>query len=170
MNNKWIKILLVASLALNAAFAGKYILRKINPPRHQKPFHKKLVKNPGENPGVKQIRSELNLSKEQLKEVRSIIKQYRIDMLGYKQEILNQRIDIIESFSDQQFNQEDLTKKTAALNELENQLNLSFIATLVKINDLLDSQQRMDFLLKLSRNWFFIDDSGRRRGRRGRHE
>jgi Spy/CpxP family protein refolding chaperone len=58
---------------------------------------------------------------------------------------------------DTDFNLEDIEKKTGELNELENQLNLLFVETLIQINNLLEPEQRLTFLYKLSQNWFFID-------------
>ena len=35
-------------------------------------------------------------------------------------------------------------------------LDLEFVDTMVRVTNILDSKQRLDFLYKLSENWFFI--------------
>ena len=65
-------------------------------------------------------------------------------------------MDIIDELGDPAFNLENIKTKIDELNELENRLNLEFVGTMVQITNILDSKQRLDFLYKLSENWFFI--------------
>lgn len=143
VENKWVKIILVASLAFNLAFVSTAVYRKFTPPR--------------ESTGKSIFKEDLNLKAEQKEQIKGIIKKFRISLLDYKQDILDKRIAIIEAMSDTEFNLEDIEKKTKELNEQENQLNLLFVDTLIRINDLLEPEQRLNFLYKLSQNWFFIN-------------
>ena len=144
MNNKWLKVLLAASLAFNLAFVSTAIYRHFRAPgktSHDKP----------------PLEQDLKLGEKQEGEIKIIIKQFRINLLKYKQEILDKRIAIIEAMSDTEFNPGEIEGKTGELNQLENQLNLMFVDTLLQINALLEPEQRLNLLYKLSKNWFFID-------------
>jgi Spy/CpxP family protein refolding chaperone len=143
MQNKWVKIILVASLAFNLAFVTTAIYRKLSTPQKN---HGKLI-----------FKDDIKLKEEQKEKIKRIIKKFRISLLDYKQDILDKRISIIEAMSDTEFNLEDIEKKAKELNERENQLNLLFVDTLIRINALLEPEQRLNFLYKLSQNWFFIN-------------
>jgi Spy/CpxP family protein refolding chaperone len=141
MQNKWIKVIFVASLAFNLAFVATALYRILDshPQKHAKSFCQK----------------EFKLKKEQKEEIKKIIKQFKINLSEYKQDILDKRISIIEAMSDTEFNLEDIEKKTEELNQLENQLNVQFVDVLIRINAILEAEQRLNFLYKLSQNWFF---------------
>ncbi len=79
--------------------------------------------------------------------------------------ILGKRIAIVEAMGDPEFDPEDVKTKTGELNELENQLNLVFVNSLIEITNVLDNQQRLNFLIKLSRNWFFMKEKRKRSSR-----
>ena len=143
MQNKWLKIILVASLAFNLAFVSTAVYRKFTAPR--------------ENTGKLICKEDFKLKEEQKEKIKRIIKKFRLSLSDYKQDILDKRIAIIEAMSDTEFNPEDIEKKTEELNERENQLNLLFVDTLIRINALLEPEQRLNFLYKLSQNWFFIN-------------
>lgn len=143
--SKLVRIILVASLALNTAFIVSYFFGgKSNP----------------EEENLEEYRMDLNLQDKQQKEIEAIIKTFRINLLRFKQEILSKRMEIIEELGDPEFDPENLKAKTNELNELENQINLGFINTLIEINGALSTRQRIDFLLKLSQNWFFVKNGG----------
>jgi Spy/CpxP family protein refolding chaperone len=148
VQNKWLKIILVASLAFNLAFVSTAVYRK--------------VFTPGQKPGKSICKEDLKLKKEQKEKFKRIIKEFRINLSDYKQDILDKRIAIIEAMSDTEFNLEDIEKKTKELNERENQLNLLYVDTLIRISDLLEPEQRLNFLYKLSPNWFFINKDKKR--------
>jgi Spy/CpxP family protein refolding chaperone len=143
MQNKWVKIILVASLAFNLAFLSTAVYKNFIAPR--------------KNPGKLICKDELKLKEEQKEKIKRIIKEFKISLLDYKQDILDKRIAIIEAMGETEFNLEDIEKKTKELNERENQLNLLFVDTLIRINALLEPGQRLNFLYKLSQNWFFIN-------------
>lgn len=151
MKNKGLKILLAASLALNLAFVSTALYKKFTP--HEKSGGKEMT-----------FDRDFKLDPRQKEEIQKIIKKFKIDLLEYKQDILDKRIAIIEAMSDTEFNMTAIENKTAELNRLENRLNLLFVDTLIKINSLLEPEQRLTFLYQLSENWFFIDRS-RRPGR-----
>lgn len=65
-------------------------------------------------------------------------------------------MDIIDELGDPASNLENIKTKIDELNKLENRLNLEFVDTMVRVTNILDSKQRLDFLYKLSENWFFI--------------
>jgi Spy/CpxP family protein refolding chaperone len=148
MNKKWINILLVASLALNLAFVSTLVYRKLS---HHK-IEKIELKSPVENI----IENDLDLKNEQKADIKKIMKQFELKLFEYKQNILDQRIAIIEGMSDPDLNLQDIDAKTTQLNKLENELNLLFVDTLIQVNALLEPQQRLNFLYKLSKPWFFI--------------
>ena len=140
---KWLKLVLTASLALNLAFAAPYI------------YNKFLVKDAEPVKEIK-LKTTLNLREEQKEQLDTIIKKFKLSLMRYKQEILEKRIDIIDELGDPEFDPETITDCTNELNKLENELNLVFVETLVQINALLEPGQRLNFLYKLSKNWFFI--------------
>ncbi|UCH94047.1 MAG: hypothetical protein JSV88_27790 [Candidatus Aminicenantes bacterium] len=143
MKNKWLKIILVASLAFNLAFVSTAVYRKFASTTRKS---QELT-----------FKQDFKLQKDQKEEIKRIIKKFKISLLDYKQDILDKRISIIEAMSDTEFNLEDIEKKTRELNGLENELNLEFVDTLIRISALLESEQRLNFLYKLSQNWFFIN-------------
>ena len=143
MGNKWLKIILTASLALNLGFISTYIYKNVSRKSHRP---EKIVK----------YDEKLELKKEQKEAIDAVIKTFRIDKLKFKQDILEKRMDIIDELGDPAFNLENIKTKIDELNELENRLNLEFVDTMVRVTNILDSKQRLDFLYKLSENWFFI--------------
>jgi Spy/CpxP family protein refolding chaperone len=156
MKAKWLKLVLAASLALNLSFAVPYI------------YNKFFVKHKEPEKEIKlETKTTLNLQKEQKEQLSSIIKKFRLNLMRYKQEILEKRIDIIDELGDPEFDPETITTRTNELNQLENELNLFFVDTLIQINALLEPGQRLNFLYKLSKYWFFIDKRKSFRKRRG---
>jgi len=148
MQNKWVKIIFAASLAFNLAFVSTAVYRKFTAPR--------------ENQGKAIYKEDIKLDGEQKEKIKQIIKQFRITLSDYKQDILDKRIAIIEAMSDTEFNLDDIEKKTKELNERENQFNFLFVDTLIQINALLEPGQRLNFLYKLSQDWFFIDNKDKK--------
>ena len=148
MQNKWVKIIFAASLAFNLAFVSTAVYRKFTAP--------------GENHGKFICKEDIKLDGEQKEKIKRIIKQFRISLLEYKQDILDKRIAIIEAMSDTEFNLDDIEKKTRELNERENQFNLLFVDTLIQINALLEPGQRLNFLYQLGQDWFFIDNKDKK--------
>ena len=84
---------------------------------------------------------------------------FQINLLKFKQDILEKRMDLIEELGDPEFEIENINAKVGQLNELENNLNQAFIETLIQINGTYDSKQWLNLLSKLSENWFFIKDN-----------
>jgi Spy/CpxP family protein refolding chaperone len=144
MGNKWLKIILAASLALNLAVLSTYIYKNVF---HQDRKSEHIVK----------FDAKLKLQKKQKEEIDAVIKKFRIDKLKFKQDILEKRMDIIDELGAPAFDLENINTEIGELNELENQLNLEFVDTMVQVTNILDSKQRLDFLYKLSENWFFIE-------------
>ncbi|MCP4217701.1 MAG: periplasmic heavy metal sensor, partial [bacterium] len=147
MKIKWVKLILAASLALNVAFIAPFVYRNCFPDDTGKT-------EPSEKVSEQNIR--LSLNKAQKKQVHTVIKTFRMDMMEYKRDILAKRIDIIDELGNPEFDEETLTTRTNELNELENKLNHLFVTTMVEIAAILESEQRLNFLYRLSRNWFFI--------------
>ena len=145
MKGKWIKIVLVASLAFNVAFVAAMVYKK-SASKTLKPEETFTFK------------TEFNLNDTQRIRINKIMKKFKIDLLKFKQDILEKRMDIIEELGDADLNIENIDKMTEELNELEKQLNLIFVDTLVQINNILDTKQRINFLYKLSKNWFFVEN------------
>jgi len=143
MQIKWSKILLAASLAFNLAFVLTWSGRS----RSQE-SREATTKDP--------IYNALKLNRAQEDKVGAIIKQSRIDILQFKQEILDLRMDIVEELSQPDYDPDMLREKIEALNQLESKMNHAFVETLVQISDQLNSQQRLAFMVSLGKNWFFI--------------
>lgn len=143
MKNKWLKIILTASLALNLAFFSTY-------------FYKQSAAKTAHAKRTPKFDDRLNLKKEQKEKLGAIIKNFRITKLQFKQEILEKRMDIIDELGSHDYDLENIKTKIDELNKLENRLNLDFVDTLVHITNILDSKQRLNFLYRLSENWFFI--------------
>ena len=146
MKNKGLKILVVASIALNLAFfSGLGIKKFLNRDKKQET--------------VLNFRIDLNIHQNQKKHLDTIIKQFRLQLIKSKQNILEKRIEIIEELSDPEVDFGILKTKTQELNKYENQMNNIFVEALININNLLDEKQRLSFLLKLSQNWFFMEET-----------
>ncbi len=146
MKNKGLKILLVASIALNLAFfSGLGIKKFLNRDKKQET--------------VLNFRIDLDIHQNQKKHLDTIIKQFRLQLIKSKQNILEKRIEIIEELSDPEVDFGILKTKTQDLNKYENQMNNIFVEALININNLLDEKQRLSFLLKLSQNWFFMEET-----------
>jgi len=65
-------------------------------------------------------------------------------------------VEIIEELGNPACDPQKVNSQNEELNGLENQLNRDFIATLLKINEILEPDQRLNLLYSLSRNWFFL--------------
>ncbi len=149
MKNNWLKIILTASLALNLAFACVLGYQYFNSGDTGTPRQS--------SPGEKAKRAcHLDLKAEQKTEIDKIIKTFRIQMMELKQKILGKRIDIIDELGDPDFDPKRIIARVGELNQIENQLNLDFVHALVQVSHILNSKQRLDFLYKLSQNWFFL--------------
>ncbi|MCK5003905.1 MAG: hypothetical protein KAS21_02405 [Candidatus Aminicenantes bacterium] len=142
MKKEFIKIVLVASLALNLAFisAGIYRLAKIG----------KNVETQGSTPGGR-----YELSIDQQKKLDEVVKNFRIRLVENKSEVLEKRIDIVELLGDPDFKTETLEEKLLELNDIEGELNYEFVSTLLEISIVLDRGQWLTFLYNLSKGWFF---------------
>lgn len=157
MKNKWMKIILAASLALNLAFVSTAIYREVTHRHKTGKEHKhEMTFNP-----------EFNLDQDQKEKIKKIMREFRMNLLEYKTDILDKRIGIIEAMSETESNPDDIDTKTKELNRLENELNVLFVEALIQINALLEPEQRLKFLYRLSKNWFFIEKKYKTRpGRR----
>jgi Spy/CpxP family protein refolding chaperone len=146
--------LLALSLALNLAFLAG-LAYKTWRPRRAAPA-----------PGA-QIRSDLTLSAAQEGRVRAVIHKFKIDSLMAKGDIRDKRVEIIEELGNPEFDPKKVGRLGDELNALENGLNRDFIAALLEINEILEPEQRLNMLYRLSRDWFFLTP-GREKG--GPHE
>jgi Spy/CpxP family protein refolding chaperone len=140
--SKIIGLLLTASLALNLAFLAAFAYREI---RHHRPA-----------PPI-EFRGDFGLKTDQQAKVRDIVRKFKINSILFKEDILDKRVAIVEELGTPLCDPEKIARMTEELNQLENQLNRDFIAALLKINDLLEPEQRLNMIYGLSRNWFFFD-------------
>ena len=138
---KFVTLLLVVSLALNLAFLAGLATNRLR------------RRAPAPPP---EFRSDLALAPVQNAKVREIVRKFKINSILYKEDILEKRVEIIEELGNPLGDAEMIAAKTEELNALENQLNRDFISALLKINDVLEPQQRLDMICHLSRNWFFF--------------
>lgn len=146
MKTKILITALVASLAFNIAFLSGFLLKRGPSKSPHGQFHSVLDHG-------------LNLNPRQRRQLDYIIHQFRLDLIQFRDDILEKRMDIIEEFSDPEFKVENLEESLAQLNQLQMELNQIFLDNLVKICDELDNQQRLQFLMNLGKNWFFINRS-----------
>jgi hypothetical protein len=139
IKSKILTLLFTVSLALNLALLAAFVYKKVRP--HRPPDFK----------------SDFGLKADQEKQVREIIRKFKINSILFKEDILDKRVEIVEELGSPLCDAEKINKKTEELNLLENQLNRDFIAALLKINDILESGQRLNMIYGLSRNWFFFN-------------
>ena len=142
-NSKFITFLLAISLALNLAFLAALVYKRT--------LHKKGAPRP-----LLEMKNDIHLSAGQEKQVREIIHKFKINSLLVKEDIRDKRVEIIEELGNPDCDPKTVNSRTGELNQLENQLNSDFIATLLKINEILEPSQRLNLLYRLSRNWFFL--------------
>jgi hypothetical protein len=140
--NKILGWVLTVSLALNLAFAAAFVYRKIRHHSRTEPMG---------------FKSDFGLKAGQDARVREIVRKFKINSILFKEDILDKRVEIVEELGNPLCDPEKIAQKTEELNQLENQLNRDFIAALLKINDVLDPEQRLNMIYGLSRNWFFFD-------------
>jgi Spy/CpxP family protein refolding chaperone len=140
--SKIIGLLLTVSLALNLAFLAAFAYRKIRHHHSAPPM---------------EFRGDFGLKADQQAKVRDIVRKFKINSILFKEDILDKRVEIVEEFGTPLCDPQKIAKRTEELNQLENQLNRDFIAALLKINDLLEPEQRLNMIYGLSRNWFFFD-------------
>jgi Spy/CpxP family protein refolding chaperone len=142
-NNKILTFLLAISLALNLAFLAALV--------YKRSLHKKI----GTMPPL-EMKSDFHLTAGQEKLVREIIRKFKINSLLSKEDIRDKRVEIIEELGNPACDPQKVNSLSDELNRLENQLNRDFIATLLKINEILEPSQRLTMIYSLSRNWFFL--------------
>jgi len=140
--SKPLAFFLAVSLALNLAFLAALVYKRVRPKRI--------------TPPPLEIKSDFNLTADQEKHVRGIIHKFKIDSLLAKEGIRDKRVEIIEELGNPDCDPKTVNDLTGELNQLENQLNSRFIATLLEINEILEPSQRLNLLYRLSRNWFFL--------------
>lgn len=134
-------LLLTVSLAVNLAFLAAFIYRKLQ--RHP-------------SPPPLEFKSDFGLNAAQDAQVREIVRKFKINSILYKEDILDKRVQIVEELGNPMGDRDKITQRTEELNQLENQLNRDFIAALLKISDVLEPEQRLNMVYRLSRNWFFF--------------
>jgi Spy/CpxP family protein refolding chaperone len=127
---------------LNLAFLTAFLYKKL---RHHPP------------PPPVEFKSDLGLTGAQDAKVRDIVRKFKINSILYKEDILDKRVQIIEELGNPLGDGDKIAQRTDELNQLENQLNRDFIAALLKISDVLEPEQRLNMVYRLSRNWFFFD-------------
>jgi Spy/CpxP family protein refolding chaperone len=135
--------LLALSLVLNLAFLSAVVYKRVR----RVPFARRAAV---------EIKNDFQLSAEQGKRVHDIIHNFKIASLLAKEEIRDKRVEIIEELGHPACDAKTVNSLTGELNQLENQLNQDFIATLLQINEILEPGQRLNLLYRLSRNWFFL--------------
>jgi len=147
MKKETVKFFLIASLALNLAFIGAGIFRGSGGTESVEPGKTGLFQPYG-------------LREDQNKNMKDIVHSFRVKLAGNKSDVLEKRIDIIELLANPEFETEALEEKLLELNEMENELNYEFVATLLEINRVMDPEQWLKFLYNLSKSWFFSGSQG----------
>jgi uncharacterized membrane protein len=134
-------LLLLVSLALNLAFLAGFAYKRLQ---------RRLPTPPPE------FRGDLGLAAGQDARVREIVRKFKINSILFKEDILEKRVEIIEELGSPLCDPAKIAAKTEELNKLENQLNRDFTTALLRINDVLEPEQRLNMIYHLSRNWFFF--------------
>lgn len=137
-----VPLLLAVSLALNLAFVSFYAYQRLR--RHR----------PAPPP---ELRSEFGLRPGQDARVREIVRSFKLASIQFKEDILDKRVAIIEELGGAAPDRAAISARTDELNALEAQLNRDFIAALLRVADVLDPDQRLNMIYRLSRGWFFLD-------------
>ena len=95
---KWLKLFLVISLAVNLTIAAPYLYRK-------------LISKEGKPSRLMEISSGLDLKDEQKEKIDAIVKEFKLNLMQFKQDILEKRIDIIDELGDPEFDPADITAR-----------------------------------------------------------
>jgi len=144
-----VTLLLTISLALNLAFLAAFAYKKV---RHRRPAP------------PPEFKSDFGLRADQEAKVREIVRKFKINSIMFKEDILDKRVEIVEELGNPQCDADKIAKMTGELNQLENQLNRDFISALLKINGILEPNQRLNMIYNLSRNWFFFNQGPKKGG------
>jgi len=142
MKNNFFKYILIASLSFNIAFIGMGLYKKISGRKIEE-----LKKPTGE--------LLLKLEKSDKGKLNKIISEFQRQLVSFRSDILDKRIEIIQELGDPEFTIENVKKKIDELNDIENELNYSFMDTLIEISSVIGQNQWLKFLYNLSEKWFF---------------
>ena len=134
-------LLLAVSLALSLAFVSFFATQRLRRPRPAPAFAP---------------RSEFGLRADQDARVGEIVRSFKLSSIQFKEDILDKRVAIIEELGGAALDRERIAARIEELNALEAQLNRDFIAALLRVADVLDPEQRLDMIYRLSRRWFFL--------------
>jgi hypothetical protein len=143
MKSKKLVIILIASLAINLAFVSTFIYQK---------FIKSTVRD-RHRPRLFEER--FKLTDKQKKEIKQILDEFKVSLVNTKHDMLEKRMSIVEMLGDPDTEIEKIWSGVDEINKLEGELNIFFVKVLLEIGNILDSTQRIDFLLRLSKRWFF---------------
>lgn len=136
MKNRVLIALLIASLAVNLALFIT-LLRK--PQRFTRPVKENTV---------------MQLQSNQQNQLQDIIQEFKIEALLLKDEVLNTRIEIIEEIANPEYDLNQVRLLVAELNEIENRLNELYVNAIISIGEILDPEQRLMLLYRLSMDWY----------------
>lgn len=143
-SNKWLTVLLVASLALNLALLGAAAWRKWHGQHrpHYPPADFRL--------------DNIHLANAPRQQVQGLLRQFKLRSINAREDILSKRTEILEELGNPAADETKLKPLIDELNRMEAELNRDFIGTLLQISEHLDPPQRLHLLYRLSRPWFFI--------------
>ncbi len=136
MKNRALTALLIASLAVNLALFIT-LLRK--PQRFTRPVKENTV---------------MQLQADQQNQLQDIIQEFKIEALLLKDEVLNTRIEIIEEIANPEYDLNQVRLLVTELNEIENRLNELYVNAIISIGEILDPEQRLMLLYRLSMDWY----------------
>jgi Spy/CpxP family protein refolding chaperone len=144
MGNRLKRTIIILSLTLNVLLVSFLIIKVLIPTlEHNKRFHKRSLFS-GKN---------LTLSVEQKEGIENILKEFRVNLISYKQEMINKRTGIIDQLSSPEPDLDLIRNYVEESNKLESDLNLEFVEVLINLSNILGPGQNIDFLLKISRRW-----------------
>ncbi len=149
MNSRTVKALLIISILFNIFFSIGFLHQKIRkPPAHASHFFKSEI-------------PDLNLNNESKLKLLDLINAFKIEE-AYKKELLfDKRSRIIDELAKPQPDFNNLDILLNSLNQLENELNRSFIDLLIETSLLLEEREKLATLSFISRSWLIPLQGGR---------
>ena len=161
MQNRLKKTLIIISVTLNLLLVSFLVIRVLIPTLQHS---KRLVR-----PSLFSDKN-LNLNPEQKIEIEELLKEFSVNLVSIKQEMINKRMGIIDELSSPEPNLDLISSYVEESNKLESDLNLGFVEVLINVSNILGPGQNIDFLLKISRRWLHFGRIPNKEVPRGKKE
>ncbi len=139
--------LLLASLAINVALALALC-------DHRRASFRRRPHPPPPVDRQVELPPDLDIRASQRQALQEMVRSYKVDSIPIREDIMDQRVAIIEELGRPDYDADTVRTMVGELNELEKALNQRFADLLLQAGGVLDSQQRLRLLYRLSREWF----------------